>query len=169
MQCNSENVCVFPKEVCHRYWPQGKGSPEEFGQFSVTITSQDIQTVYIMQKMDVAEMANESKTNKFSVIHIQYLQWSEGGVPSTTATVLEIADLVQKIQMSTGNRPVVVMCKYVERGRDWLAGWLAGCLAGWLPGWLVWLAGWLADSAGWLWLASWLPGWLVAWLAGLVG
>ena len=83
-----------------------------------------------MRKMDVAEMANESKTNKFSVIHIQYLQWSEGGVPSTTATVLEIADLVQKIQMSTGNRPMVVMCKYVERGWGWLAGWLAGWLFG---------------------------------------
>ena len=132
----------------------GQREPEEFGQFSVTITSQDIQTVYIMRKMDVAEMANKSKTNKFSVIHIQYLQWSEGGVPSTTATVLEIADLVQNIQISTGNRPVVVMCKYVERGWGWLAGWLvelADWLAGyWLADWLVGWAGWLANSAGWL-------------------
>jgi len=115
---NTYEFIFFHQEVCHRYWPQGKKSPEEFGQFTVTITSQDIQNGYILRKMDVVETVDENKTNKFSVIHVQYLQWSEGGVPNTTATALEISDLVQKIQMSTGNKPVVVMCKYVCEG-DW--------------------------------------------------
>ncbi len=30
-----------------------------------------------------------------------------------TSPVLEIANLVQKVQMASGNKPIVVMCKYV--------------------------------------------------------
>ena len=75
------------------------------------MASQVIQTGYIIRKIEVVDKLKES--NSCSVTHIQYLQWPEGGVPGTTSTVLEIADLVQKIQMGTGNKPVVIMCKYV--------------------------------------------------------
>ena len=48
----------------------------------------------------------------FSVAH---MGWMEDSVPIITSPVLEIANLVQKVQMGSGNKPIVVMCKYVYR------------------------------------------------------
>ncbi len=48
-------------------------------------------------------------------IQFQYLKWQEDAIPSSTSAVLEIANLVQKVQISTGNRLIVVMCKWVRQ------------------------------------------------------
>ncbi len=63
--------------------------------------------------MDISEPQSRSVSqSKFSVTHIQYLKWMEDSVPIITSPVLEIANLVQKVQMGSGNKPIVVMCKY---------------------------------------------------------
>ena len=46
-----------------------------------------------------------------TVTQFQYVEWPEDGVPQSTTGVLEVANLVQKVQMSSGNKPIVVMCK----------------------------------------------------------
>ena len=47
----------------------------------------------------------------FTVTQFQYLKWPEDGMPQTTTGVLEVANLVQKVQMGSGNKAIVVMCK----------------------------------------------------------
>ena len=51
----------------------------------------------------------------YSVTQFQYLRWPEESAPNTTSTILEIANLVQKVQMSTGNKAIIVMCKSVHQ------------------------------------------------------
>lgn len=99
--------------MCHRYWPQGKGSSETYGKLTVTLIDQKVFSEYVMRKLEVVEnQARMSLTPiAFSVTQFQYLRWPEDTVPHATSTVLEIANLVQKVQMSTGNKSILVVCK----------------------------------------------------------
>ncbi len=98
------------------YWPAAKGSCETYGKYTVTLTSQKNTNDYIVRKMDISESQSGMSVAQsgFSVTHIQYLRWMEDSVPMITSHVLEIANLVQKVQMGSGNKPIVVMCKYVH-------------------------------------------------------
>ena len=61
--------------------------------------------------MEVATESHASGQTGFTVTQFQYLKWPEDGVPQSTTGVLEVANLVQKVQMGSGNKPIVVMCK----------------------------------------------------------
>ena len=63
--------------------------------------------------MDICENQSRISVSQtgFTITQIQYLKWPEDSVPQTTAAVLEIANLVQKVQMGSGNKAIVVMCK----------------------------------------------------------
>ncbi len=97
-----------------QYWPPAKGSSETYGNYGVQLTSLKKTNDYIVRKMDISESQSRMSVSqsKFSVTHIQYLKWMEDSVPMITSPVLEIANLVQSIQMGSGNKPIVVMCKY---------------------------------------------------------
>ncbi len=102
--------------LSEEYWPATEGSRETYGKYTVILTSQTNSNDYIVRKMDIAEsqsMAFTSSTG-FSVTHIQYLKWTKDSVPTITSPVLEIANMVQNIQIGSGNKPIVVMCKYVK-------------------------------------------------------
>ena len=47
----------------------------------------------------------------FTVTQFQHVRWPEDGVPQSTMSVLEMANLVQKVQMGSGNKAIAVMCK----------------------------------------------------------
>ena len=99
--------------MCHHYWPKGQGSSEAYGKYTVTLTSQEVYSDYVTRKMHL-EVATESQSSGqtgFTVTQFQYVKWPEHGVPQTTIGVLEVANLVQKVQMGSGNKPIVVMCK----------------------------------------------------------
>ena len=99
--------------MCHRYWPQGKGSSETYGKLTVTLTDQKDFTEYFMRKLEITEHQPRMSVTStgFSVTQFQYLSWPEESVPNTTSTILEIANMVQKVQMNTGNKSIIVMCK----------------------------------------------------------
>ena len=99
--------------MCHRYWPLGRGSSEAFGKCLVTLTSQENNNDYIIRKMDICKNQSRISVSQtgFTITQIQYLKWPEDSIPQTTAAVLEIANLVQKVQMGSGNKAIVVMCK----------------------------------------------------------
>ena len=63
--------------------------------------------------MEIAESQTKMSVSQigFTVTQFHYLKWPEDGVPQTTTGVLEVANLVQKVQMATGNKAIVVMCK----------------------------------------------------------
>ena len=53
-------------------------------------------------------------TDTFTVTQFQYTNWSQlTRPPPSTLSLLEVIDQVTKVQMSTGNRPITVMCKSV--------------------------------------------------------
>ena len=99
--------------MCHRYWPQGKGAAQEYGKLAVTFKDQKEFSEYVARKFEIVE--NQTRMSVAptgtSITQFQYLRWQENSVPNSTTAILEIANLVQKVQMSTGNKPIVVMCK----------------------------------------------------------
>ena len=101
------------QEVCHHYWPHGKGSSESYGKYSVTLKSQENSNDYIIRKMGIIENQATMSVSQtgFTVTQFQYVRWPEDGVPQSTTGVLEMANLVQKVQMGSGNKAIVVMCK----------------------------------------------------------
>ena len=103
--------------MSHRYWPLGKGSSETYGKLTVTLTDQKAFNEYVMRKLEITEDQPRMSVTPtgYSVILFQYLSWPEESVPNTTSTILEIANLVQNVQMSTGNKNITVMCKSVHQ------------------------------------------------------
>ena len=63
--------------------------------------------------MEISENQSRMSVSQtgFTVTQFQYLKWPEDGVPQATTGVLEVANLVQKVQMGSGNKAIVVMCK----------------------------------------------------------
>ena len=45
------------------------------------------------------------------ITQFHYTMWPEHGHPKTTASVIEMIDLVTRAQMNTGNKSITVMCK----------------------------------------------------------
>ena len=81
--------------------------------YTVTFNKQEIHGDYFVRKMEITESDAKMSVSieSFTVTQFQYLKWPEDGVPQSTTGVLEVANLVQKVQMSTGNKAIVVMCK----------------------------------------------------------
>ena len=79
----------------------------------MALTDQKAFNEYVMRKLDISEYQPRMSVTStgFSVTQFQYLRWPEGSAPNTTSTILEIANLVQKVQMSTGNKSIIIMCK----------------------------------------------------------
>ena len=84
-----------------------------YGKYTVTLNKQDVYGDFAVRKMEITEsQARMSVSNAgYTITHFQYTRWPEDDVPQSTAGVLEVANLVQKVQMSTGNKAIVVMCK----------------------------------------------------------
>ena len=116
MSCD-EYFGLITKEASHCYWPQGKGSSETYGKLTVTLTDQKAFSEYVMSELEISEFQPRMSVMRtgFSVTQFQYLRWPEESAPNTTSTILQIANLVQKVQMSTGNKNIIVMCKSVHQ------------------------------------------------------
>ena len=101
------------QNVCHRYWPSDCGSIESYGKYQVLLTSEETKDEYFVRKMDISDSQATMSPgdNGFTVTQFQYVRWPEDGVPQSTTGVLEMANLVQKVQMGSGNKAIVVMCK----------------------------------------------------------
>ncbi len=99
--------------MCHRYWPEAQGSSEEYGKLSVKMSDQKVFDDFVLRKLEITENQGRQSVTPtgFSITQFQFLKWQENAVPNTISAILEIANLVQKVQMSTGNKPIVIMCK----------------------------------------------------------
>ena len=115
--CCDEYFGLITKEVSHCYWPQDKGSSETYGKLTVTLTDQKAFSEYVMRELEISEDQPRMSVmpTGYSVTQFHYLRWPEDSAPNTTSTILEIANLVQKVQMSTGNKAIIIMCKSVHQ------------------------------------------------------
>ena len=104
------------QEVCHCYWSQRKGDYKSYDNITVTLTAQEIFSDYNIRKLQISKLDSEKSDSNsgHTITQFQYLTWPEDNVPQVTSSILEIASLVQKVQISTGNKAIVVMCKYVK-------------------------------------------------------
>ncbi len=56
--------------------------------------------------------ANKTKLSpSFVVSQFQYLEWKHSTVPDDTGPMIEMIEKVEKVQLSSGNKAITVMCK----------------------------------------------------------
>ena len=91
-----------------------RGSSETYGKYTVTLNKQEACSDYVIRKMEIAETrmsVSPAGPAGITITQFQYMKWPEDGVPQSTTGILEVANLVQKVQMGSGNKPIAVMCK----------------------------------------------------------
>ena len=103
------------------YWPESTFSPMEFGKITVLKTSEERFANYVMRKFEItgvpAKSLSASSINlspSFIVTQFQFLNWSEDVTPKDTDSMIEVVEKINKVQMTTGNKSITVMCKYVN-------------------------------------------------------
>ena len=82
-----------------------------YGKVEVKYVSQKASTDYIIKEVELSEYRGTDKHDTMTATVFHYLRWPRNGSPQRTASLLEIIELVNKKQMSSGNRAITVMCK----------------------------------------------------------
>lgn len=90
----------------------------QYGKITVIKTADEEFEDYIMRKFEItgvpAKSLSVNSNNlspSFIVTHFQYLNWTEEETPKDTASMIELVDKVNKVQMASGNKSITVMCK----------------------------------------------------------
>ena len=111
--------CLHVQESCHTFLPDYKGDSEVYGKIAVKLVSKETTTDYTIQQLEVSEDKPHPQCHAFSdaeqsmvkvgVFH--YLRWPKHGTPRGTSALLELIQYINKTQMTSGNKPITVMCK----------------------------------------------------------
>lgn len=105
------------QESSSPYWPSNTFSPVEYGKLTITKVAEQEFEDYVMRKFEVSGVpakslsASSNLSPSFAVTHYQYFNWAEEVAPKETSSVIEMVERVNKVQMSTGNKSITVMCK----------------------------------------------------------
>lgn len=85
---------------------------------TVIKTAEDKFQDYVLRKFEITGIPPKSMSAKrsslspsFIVTQFHYLNWRDDMVPNTTAPMVEMVDKIMKVQMTTGNKAITVMCK----------------------------------------------------------
>ncbi len=98
------------EKTCHRFWPKFQGKTETYGDFDVTQQSFDSCGDYNVTKLSVSPTgAADQPAAMVTLFH--FTRWTEKNSPQNTTPLLEVIQEVNSIQMASGNKPIVVMCK----------------------------------------------------------
>ena len=95
------------------YWPT-EGEPQMFGKVMVTKLSHEKRGDVVVRRFEIDEKKQSSLLDlktAFIVTQFQFLVWKEDESPPIASHLVEMVDNVNKVQMGSGNRPMVVMCK----------------------------------------------------------
>ena len=101
--------------MCCCYWPTCVGVVERYGQITVKLLSEDNYGDYNLRKFEI----NEDRAGvfgvktSFTVTQFHFLVWPEHETPPITSSLIDLVNNVNKVQMGSQNKPMVVMCKYV--------------------------------------------------------
>ena len=94
------------QEMCHCYWPCVKDEVQTHGKLEVQLLDEHDQGDYIQRKMEL----RKGSSNLF-LTQFQLFKWSESQSLQDSHPLLEVCQLVARIQMTTGNKPITVICK----------------------------------------------------------
>ena len=104
------------QEACCPYLPEHKGDSEMYGKIQVKLVSKETTTDYVIQQLEVSEdkphpqgHASSEAVVRVGVFH--YIRWPKHGTPRGTAALLDLIQHINKTQMTSGNKPITVMCK----------------------------------------------------------
>ena len=102
--------------MSYHYWPSEQDESWMYGRVTVKKISQENCGDFIVRKFEVDERKQDTKSldyvkTSFIITQIQFTVWPEYGTHPTTSSIIELVDSVNKVQMATGNRPMIVMCK----------------------------------------------------------
>lgn len=87
-----------------------------YGQVTVKLLLEEKYGDYDLRKFEI----NEDKSSHpgvsgvktaFTVTQFHFLAWPEYETPPITSSLIELIGNVNKVQMGSGNRPIIVMCK----------------------------------------------------------
>ena len=104
--------------MSYHYWPSEEDKPRIYGKVTVKKVSQENFGDFIVRKFEIDERKQDTtctsldhlKTS-FIITQIQFTVWPEYGTHPSTSSLIELVNRVNKVQMVTGNRPMIVMCK----------------------------------------------------------
>ena len=82
-----------------------------YGKIEVKFVSQQVSTDYTVKQVELSEDRGPDKHDAMTVTLFHYLLWPKNGSPQRTTSLLEVIELVNKKQMSSGNKAITVMCK----------------------------------------------------------
>ena len=106
-------LVFYLQPASHRYWPKFQGSTETYGDFSVTQKTFDAYGDYVIRKLAVSMTSSEASLPEQSttVTQFHFTRWTEKDHPQNCTSILDVIQEVNSVQMATGNKPIVVMCK----------------------------------------------------------
>jgi len=88
------------------YWPMAVGCPMQFGDITVTLTSE-----FAVGAVDVRLFQLSDGISSRSVAHLHYTGWPDFGVPSATKEILELVNLCNIFkQRYNPESPLIVHC-----------------------------------------------------------
>ena len=82
-----------------------------YGKVEVKFVSQQVSADYIVKQVELSEYRGTDKHDAMTVTLFHYLRWPRNGGPRRTASLLEVIELVNKKQMSSGNKAITIVCK----------------------------------------------------------
>ena len=91
---------------CHRYWPLS--GAEHYGKLQVILHSTTDFNDYTLREFKLVDTQDGSSLN---VKQFQYTDWPEDSVPSSGSGLIDLIGQVQKWQMSSGDKPIIVHCR----------------------------------------------------------
>ena len=83
------------------------------------LVSKETTTDYVIKKLEVSEDKPHPQHPASSIVEqvvvkvgvFHYVRWPKQGSPRETAALLELIQHINKAQMTSGNKPITVMCK----------------------------------------------------------
>ena len=104
--------------MCVSWWPTTQESTHTYGHITVKLLAEENYGDYELRKFEI----NEDRTahpgvqgveTSFTVTQLHFKVWPEHETPPITSSLIQLVENVNKVQMGAGNKPTIIMCKYV--------------------------------------------------------
>ena len=104
------------QDMSVRYWPSEEDGPQDCGKVMVKKITEENRGDFVVRRFEVDEKKQQTSSllnvkTSFIVTQFQFFMWPEHETPPITSSLIELIDKVNKVQMGSGNRPMIVMCK----------------------------------------------------------
>ena len=104
--------------MCVCCWPTTLGTTQTYGHIMVKLLTEENYGNYDLRKFEISEDKTvhpgvQGVNTAFTVTQLHFLVWPERETPPITSSLIELVENVNKVQMGAGNKPMIIMCKYV--------------------------------------------------------